>query len=460
MQGLQIILTPFVWVLNFFYRITNSYGLALILFAILIKIVLFPISLKGKRGMIQMNLMNEKVKKLEKQYGGDKAKYNEKVQELYAKEKVNPMGGCFWSFVPIFFLWPLYAIVRQPLTYMMNMNPETIKKVSEIVNWSSEALSHGWIRESANMAFVNQGYNQMHLASLINESNVAAVRAAAPKAFALNFNFLGINLANIPQWNPAKWGGFKWGAIGLFLLPVISAVSGYVFSKISMKTNAINQASAENDNATSKTMLLMSPIMALWIGFVMPAGLSIYWITQNIVSMGQEVLAGRILKKDYEKAAAERERIAREEKEEEKRRREEQRVERARRIEEAKQNKKKAAEKKETDPDKIPGALKSASRVGIRAYARGRNYDPYRFSPDGPTPYIDYAAKVDEEAVEKALAEREKAAEMAELAKLGITEEDLKDDAPAVETVAEVIPEAAPEIAPEAAPEAEDEPEL
>lgn len=389
MQGLQLVLTPFVWILMLFYNFFHNYGIALILFAVLVKLILFPFSLKGKRSMIQMNMMSGKMQKLQKMYGNNKEKYNLEVQKLYEKEKVNPMSGCLWSFIPLLILLPLYAIIRQPLTYMMNLSPDVINQIAGALNWETVAQNMGWIKEAA--AYSNAGYNQLYLASLITTENVAAVQAAvgdtAKSLFAVNFDFLGLNLAATPQlkfWTVA--GGF-----GLFLLPVISAATGFLFSMISMKTNAVNQQSAQAaNNSTSKMMLIVSPLMSLYIGFVMPAGLCVYWIAQNLLSMLQEFLASKMLKKDYEKAAEEAARREAEEKEEERRQKEEERAERARRIEEAKQNKgkkKPAAKKKDPEDDRIPASVKEASRVGIRAYARGRNYDPYRYSCDGPTPY-------------------------------------------------------------------------
>ena len=103
----KLILTPFIWVLNFFYSLTGSYGLALILFAVVVKMILFPFQLKGKRSMIQMNMVSGKMQQLQKQYGKDRERYNQEIQKLYEREKVNPMSGCLWSFIPLLILWPL-----------------------------------------------------------------------------------------------------------------------------------------------------------------------------------------------------------------------------------------------------------------------------------------------------------------------------------------------------------------
>ena len=118
---MDIILKPFCWLLLIFYRFAG-YGVALILFGFVVKLILFPVTLKQKKSMIQMNLLSGKMQQLQKQYGKDRERYNMEVQRLYEREKVNPMSGCLWSFLPILILLPLYAIIRQPLLYLMGLD--------------------------------------------------------------------------------------------------------------------------------------------------------------------------------------------------------------------------------------------------------------------------------------------------------------------------------------------------
>ena len=385
MDLMYYILSPFSWLLNFFYSFSNSYGIAIILFALVVKLILFPLTLKGKRGMIQMNMLSGKMQQLQKQYGKDRERYNLEVQKLYEREKVNPMGGCLWSFLPILILLPLYAIIREPLHYMMSLTTDQIALVAETLNWSSIAVEKGWISEAA--AFTNSGYNQLFLASLLTPDTVAAVQSAlgeGVEVFAMNFNFLGLDLAMLPTWR--IWENPTWPVIGSFLLIILSAGSSIILSKISMRTNQISrQQQNEQVEKTNRMMMWMMPLMSLWIGFFMPVAMCVYWIANSLLSMVQEVIAGRLLKKDYEAARAAAEERERQEKEEEKRRKEEARLERARRLEEEKKNrgKKKPGQKKEA----ASGLDKDASREGMRAYARGRAYDPNRFG--GVTVYHD-----------------------------------------------------------------------
>ena len=450
MGVMYYILSPFSWLLNFFYSFTDSYGISLILFALVIKIILFPLTIKGKKGMIQMNLLSGKMQQLQKQYGKDRERYNMEVQRLYEREKVNPMSGCLWSFLPILILLPLYAIIRQPLLYLMGLDSNQIAQVAASVDWQTLAVNHGWVTADAMAKLVEQfnageiatvfqnvGYNQLYLASLVNENTLPTITAAlgeGTRVFVMNFDFLGLDLAMLPTWK--IWEHLNWQYIGAFLLIVISAFSSIFMSKISMKTNQMNnQSGNEQVEKTNRIMMWTMPLMSLWIGFMMPVAMCVYWIANSLFSVIQELIAGKILKKDYEAAraaAAEREKKNR--------------------------GKKKPGQKK-SDSEQ-PGIRKSDSRVGMRTYARGRAYDPNRFG--GVTPYHDpNAPEIPEDAVEQARREKGEEAENAlageELASaLPETSpiEEEKETA-ALESVSEAIDGSEEELSGEEAEEAE-----
>ena len=408
----QIILTPFSWLLSFFHSFSN-YGIALILFAIVVKIILFPFSLKSKRSMIQMNLIQGKVQQIQKQYAKNREKMNEEIQKLYAKEKVSPMGGCLWSMIPLFILWPLYAIIRRPLYHLMHQSEAAIEAIAAVLKFDVESVGRA------------AAYKELYMANMINEGNIDAVRAAVEgvaegmgdKLFIVDFDFLGMNLAEIAQWKIWTVSPLTWGAIGLFLLPIISAVLSWLMSVVSQKTNAMSNKQAAQQSSQMKSMMIMMPLMSLWIGYAMPAGLCVYWIINSMTSMLQEFISGKMLKKDYERAAIARAEQERLEKEEEKRKKREAAERRAKAIEEAKNNKGKKKAPAETT-EKKKDRTTDVGRIGMRPYARGRAYDPDRFG--GVTVYQDPGAPIDEEAVAQAL-----------LAKGTVEEE------PVVETVAE-----------------------
>ena len=417
-----IILRPFAMLLLWFYDIFSSYGIALILFAVVIKLVLFPVTLKSKKSMIQMNLLSGKMQQLQKQYGKDRERYNLEIQKLYEKEKVNPMGGCLWSLIPLIVLIALLYIIREPLTNFMGLTADQIGLLADQLDWSTAAVTNGWVSQSVmdglleqvsngeiQYVFQNGAYNQLYLLSLVNEGNLASLQSALGDAgsnlFIMDFTFLGLNLASIPNWQ--FWaGGITPSSVGLFFLAILSAAVSFVSMKVSMATNKLNNKQAQSDQVerTNRIMMYTMPLMSLWIGFTVPAGLSIYWITQYLINMVQELICSRLLRKDYEAARRAAEERERQEKEEEKRRKEEARLERARRIEEEKKNrgKKKPGQKKKDEEPEQDGVNKNDSREGIRAYARGRSYVPDRFG--GVTPYQDPDEQI------RALAEAQEAA--------------------------------------------------
>ena len=416
-----VIMTPFVWVLDAFYGFAGSYGMALILFTLVVRLILFPFSLKGKKSMIQMNMLSGRMQRLQKQYANNPQKYQEELQKLYAKENVNPMGGCLWSLLPMFIIIPLYAIIRQPIKYMMGVvGPDAenmFQAIAQAVNWDTAAVEAGWITpdfiQRAMETVAKEGgqyvtsfgvgvrdsrvvYQQLYLSSLITPENLEAVRAAvaavgepAKEIFAVNYSFLGIDLIQIPTWK--FWqNGWGWDSIGLFLLPLASAGVSVLMSLVSQKTNNINRQSNPQMEKTNLVMMLISPLMFLWFGFSMPAAMSVYFMASSLLGIVQEFISGALLKKDYEQAREAQRLREIEEKEEEKRLRREKAEEKARKAEEARLNKGKKKPKEEAEDDgRSTPEQREASRVGIRQYARGRTYDPDRFG--GVTAYDERA---------------------------------------------------------------------
>ena len=369
----QTLMTPFSWILKLFCQVFNSYGIALFLFTVVVKILLFPLNMKGKRSMIKMNVVNAQVQEIQKRCGNDRERYNQELQKFYAENNVSPLGGCGWSLLPIVFLYPLYAIIRRPLKYMMWLTEDAVKAIAGALNWTAVKGSE----------FVVGGTNELILGAMINEGNLTAAKAAAGAAaasvFVINFNFFGIDLSQTPQFR--FWtNGLSWGAIGLFLLPLISAGLSVVSMLVTQKTNQMNK---NQEIKMNWSMMLMGPAISLWIGFVMPAGLCIYWISNSLLGMVQEFITGRMLRKDYEAAQKEMEEQQRKAKEAEKERRRKAAEKKAAALAAGKSGKKQPEPKKK-------GMDVAASREGLRTYARGRAYDPNRYpitpyrDPNGP----------------------------------------------------------------------------
>ena len=388
-------------------HIPASYALMLVVFTILIKVVIFPLSYKGKKSMMKMSMLQSKQKKLEQMYGNNRQKYQEEVQKLYEREKVNPMGGCLWSFLPLPILMALYVIIRRPMMYLMGIPDAAVTSAIKAV-------------ADAGIAFTgNQAYHELQLAGMLKDSTVmdlvsSAIPDYADKLSAINFSFFGIDLSQVPSLK--FWTRFDtlgtWGAIGLFLIPLAVTALNFWYTKYSMKSNQNLAESSEEQKKKKKKakeevksaqersnqmMMWMMPLMYLWFGYSMPAGMCIYMAANALCTVGQEAIFNKILRKDIDKMKAEA--AEREEKEKaELAARKAEIAERRRLQEEA--NKANKGKKKAKKPASAKKPANKNGRIGIRTYALGRDYDPDRYG--GVTAYRDPQEIIDEQAVEDA----------------------------------------------------------
>ena len=123
---LSAIAKPFGMLMLWLYERVGNYGVAVILFALIVKLILLPFQMKAKRGSIQQTRLQGRIKEIEKKHGANKQKYNEEVQKLYREEGVNPMSGCIWSLIPFPILIALYQAIRFPITIMMGVGKELL----------------------------------------------------------------------------------------------------------------------------------------------------------------------------------------------------------------------------------------------------------------------------------------------------------------------------------------------
>lgn len=417
---MSFITAPFSWLLVTFYNLTLNYGLAVILFALGVKIILLPFQMKSKRSMMRTTRLTPYLKELEKKHEGNKQKYQEEVAKLYKEEKINPMSGCLWTMIPFPILLALYSVIRQPLSKMMFLTAEQItaiqQKLGEIAGYV--------IPEKAGT------YYEIELADLVHQ-HFSSFQDFSDKLINLDYSFLGMNLGQTPQWNFLFSGSTDWSqvsswlpALGLFLIPVVSGLLSFFSMKAS---NASNPAAAQQQQQM-KSMMYMMPLVSVYIGFVMPAALGIYWIAQSAFAIVQDVILNKHYNKLLDKEDAERrERLNAREAELEKKRLETERLREQGATERNRNTSKKkiqAGQKAQTEErlaatraqekakrraelgltDETP-----ASQVGNRKYARGRAYVTDRFSnPEGAEEATKAAAeRADaEEALENEFAEQ------------------------------------------------------
>ena len=367
------ICVPFAWVLRTFYELTGSYGWALVLFTIVVKLITLPFQMKSKKSMMRMNLFQPKIKEIQTKYANNPQKMNDEIQMLYAKEGVNPMSGCLWSFIPLPILIALYSIIRQPITHFMMLSKDVLQSVVQTVADAGVDLTNIVMMDKATGTpalkdglYQLASYGQINLVKAVQEMGLSTPEGW----FDMNYNFLGLDLTATP-WEYVKSFTFTWAVIGVILIPILAGLSQFVFSKLTMKTQP--QADAAG-GASMKSMMYMMPLMSVYIAFIMPAALGVYWIAQSVFSLIQEVTLNKYFNKILDREETEKEKAAREKRyakyQKQKELMAQQQMNGGGRNDRKPQPKK----KKQGGEEKHSGTNENG-RVGQRPYARGRAYD-------------------------------------------------------------------------------------
>ena len=376
-----IICIPFAWLVRLLYNLTVSYGMAIILFTVVLKLILLPFQLKSKKSMMRMNRMNGKIQEIQKKYANNQVKMQEEMQKLYQEEGVSPMSGCLWSFLPLPILLALYSIMRQPITHLMMLSNDVVQELVAKITAMGVDMS-GIVMMKNGAAVVKDGVTQLQPYGQINL--VKAVTEHYPEAAAgidgwidLDFNFIGLDLAATPS-SVLKTVSFQWAIIGLILIPILAGLFQLLMSIYTMKSQSQDGAAA----GSMKGMMYMMPLMSVYIGFIMPAALGIYWIAQSVFSLIQEVIMTKFFNKkleEEENARYEARQADRQRRQEEAKRLQEERKQQAAQKQSLKQKQKAAQEEKAAKAAKAGKSTTEAGRVGERPYARGRSYKADRY---------------------------------------------------------------------------------
>ena len=376
-----LICIPFAWLLRVFYNLTGSYGVAIILFTLAIKVILLPFQIKSKKSMIRMNRLSGKVQEIQKKYANNQAKMNEEMQKLYTEEGINPMSGCLWSFLPLPILIALYSIIRQPITRFMMLKQDVLEGLLTSVKAAGIDMST-IVQMKDGVAVVKDGvtqltpYGEINLVNIVN-SKLPELAETLDGWINVNYEFIGLNLTTNP-WDVVKTFSFSWAVIGLILIPILAGGFQLLMSWYTMKTNP-NQGTAGN---SMKSMMYMMPLMSVYIAFIMPAALGIYWIAQSIFSLIQEVFMTRFLNKkmqEEEDARYEAREADRKRRQEEARVLQEQRKQQVEQKQSLKEKREAAQKAKAAKAAKAGTSTTEAGRVGDRPYARGRAYKADRY---------------------------------------------------------------------------------
>ena len=271
----KLISTPFGYVMRFIYEFVGNYALSLFLFALLVKVLMIPMTIKQKKSMLEQQRIQPMIQKIQKTYARDQRRMQEEMQNLYDREGISPMAGCGTMLLTFPILIGLYGVIIQPLTYFMQVGADQITQIAQILNYDTAAAGYHY---------------QIELASIIYE-NFDKVSHIAESLMRVDFSLGPISMAAKPEFSQP---GILW------VLPIVSGATSYLMSWMTQKMNPMQQNTPQAQS-TNKTMMLMMPLMSLWFGFMLPVGLSFYWICNNVLAIVQEFFMNIWTKKQLAK---------------------------------------------------------------------------------------------------------------------------------------------------------------
>lgn len=276
----------FGYMLNFIYGIVNNYGVAIILFTILLKLIMLPISIKQQKTLKKSTKIQEKVREIQSKYKNDPTRMNQEVMDLYKRENMSPFSGCLSSILQIILVVSMFYLVSRPLTYMKHVEPDLINQYAQEVQQTEGATNY-------------------------QEIGIIRLKSGEDERVNLNMNFLGLNLSAVPSQNYKDWK--------VFIIPVLYVITSFISTKVTTNLNTTKKKKEEEPASVdskelvkkeeeeidmmaemNKNMMIMMPLMTVSIAIIAPLGLALYWLVNNVFMLMERLLLNKFFKSEEE----------------------------------------------------------------------------------------------------------------------------------------------------------------
>ena len=314
----------FGYVLNFLYEFVGNYGWAIILFSVLVKILMLPISINQQKTMKKSQKINDEMKQIQFKYKNDPEKLNQEVMALYKREKLSPFSGCFSAIVQIILLFAVFYLVRSPLTYMKKVDSGVIEKLESVVQEQGSSSNY---KEIAVINYMNKLENENNQSEeqpnnenqeqTSNEENSKNTETEEKEIFNINdykdqayinMEFLGLDLSKVPTEDL--------GDLKVLIIPALYVISSFISIKLSTNTTKKKKdekligdgketkAEEEYDamEQANKSMSWFMPLMSISIACIAPLGLALYWLINNILMIFERIFLNKFFKDEKEEA--------------------------------------------------------------------------------------------------------------------------------------------------------------
>ena len=299
----------FGYVLNFIYNLVKNYGLAIIIFSILVKLLMIPISIKQQKTMKKSTKIQKKMKEIQFKYKNNPEQLNQATMELYKSENMSPFSGCFSAIAQIILLFAVFYLVRSPLTYMKKVDGAVVDKYTKIIKENDLSTNSAYpqieiIREIDNIRNLRNNINDNEE----QNTDLSEIKDDELNSLYINMDFLGLNLAQVPT-RSSDWKAY--------IIPVLYVVVSIISMRITNPTKKQEKQEnlKENEDEKSlakpeddfdpmaqmnKNMNMMFPIMYVAVALVAPLGLALYWLMNSLLMIIERLILNKLLKDEEE----------------------------------------------------------------------------------------------------------------------------------------------------------------
>ena len=306
----------FGYVLNFIYNIVQNYGLAIIIFSILVKLLMIPISIKQQRTMKKSKKIQDKMKEIQFKYKNNPEMLNKATQELYKSENMSPFSGCLSAIIQIILLFAVFYLVRSPLTYMKKVDGNVTAKYTKIIQENKLSTNSAYpeieiIRELSNIRELENNSteeNKEENSEQQDKINLSEINDQELDSLYINMDFLGLNLAQIPT-RSSDWKAY--------IIPILYVIVSVISLKVVNNTNKTTKKEKTEENKEEKSltkpeddfdpmeqmnknMNMMFPVMYLAVALIAPLGLALYWLMNSLLMIAEKLVLNKLLKDEEE----------------------------------------------------------------------------------------------------------------------------------------------------------------
>ena len=296
------------FIIKFIYDLVQNYGLAIILFTIVIKLILMPLNFRSQKAMRKQQKIQPYIAELQEKYKNDQQKLQQEMMKVYKENNVSMMGGCLPMLLQFPILIGLYQVIQRPLQYMLGVVWENAyDEICHLYNGAA-SISQTLIGNITNIsenALNVWNQNQIMIskwASAVGTSGTTLEGVTGNvHPWVIDFNFLGLDLSTIPgdAFQHAVNNG-AWMGLIIFIIPVLAVVSSIVSMKITQAQSGQNKNTQANQ--MSKTMNIMMPAMTGFFTLILSAGLGLYWIISSLIQIAQQLSINYYLEKKGDNA--------------------------------------------------------------------------------------------------------------------------------------------------------------